>query len=118
METQKSAVNFGIKWGIILGLYCIIGTMILYIMGIKYFAGFFRFAPSVVYYALLFVAAVQFRKESGGYITLGQLFKGLFIAGLITTFLLFIFNFILYSVIDTNLSEEVKKYWMDWTYNM
>ncbi|HYV92946.1 MAG TPA: DUF4199 domain-containing protein [Chitinophagales bacterium] len=113
----KTPIKFGLQWGIICGIYCVIAIMILYIMGIKYFAGFFRFMPSILYYVLFLIGAFQLRKAQGGFISFKDVFVALIICSAVVVVINTIFAYILQTVIDPNLPDEVKKYWMDWTYN-
>ncbi|WP_422361527.1 DUF4199 domain-containing protein [Reichenbachiella sp.] len=104
---ESHASSEAIKGGLIVGLISIIIGMITYVIDVSYMASltyfFLSFALSLFLYSYI---GKKYRNDHmEGYISFGDAFKFLFIAGLIGAMLNGVFSIVLFNIIDPELPE-------------
>jgi len=110
MEKDKN-VSFGVKLGIIIGLFYIAIIYLRYSQGAKNPIMFALIATIgfITALVLMFIAALQRRKAYGGYIELKDIFQTLFVTVLIFELFYTIFNFVYLKAIDPNFFQKFKE---------
>ena len=101
----KVALNFGL----ISGGIGIIYTLMLYIMGTDKLASSLWSSISFIIYIFFMVyAGLNYRKQTGGFLSFRNGLLISFTTFAVTLFLLFSFTYVLYNVIHPGLSDEIK----------
>lgn len=108
VQEKQSVVQNALKFGVIVGVVGAMITLLLYVAGpefmVKWWVGLISLA---VFIGLVIYGGISYRNEIGGYIDFGPAFLHGFItlavAGLIGTLV----NFLLFTVVDPNLPEEL-----------
>jgi len=110
MEKEKN-LSFGLKWGVIIGLFYVVVIFLRYNQGAKNPLLFALFATVgfLTSLVLLYICAVKRRNASGGYIELKDLFQTLFVTVLILELFYAIFNLIYLRAIDPNFFQKFKE---------
>ncbi len=114
----KTPLSFGIQWGLVCGITCVIVRSLMFALSVDYFVGLMAFSPLLIYYTLFFVGGFQYRKQLGGFISFKDVFVMLIVTSAISVLINTIFGYVMYAVVDPNLGEETKKYWMDFSFRM
>ncbi|HET8858523.1 DUF4199 domain-containing protein [Marivirga sp.] len=102
-EEQENISQHAIKWGAILGLIAIIIMLTIYLIDITLIAkqatviGIVTF---VVYLFILIYSGRDYRSKLGGYMSFGKAFTHAFVVLAIASFIVAVFNYLLYNVID------------------
>lgn len=101
-------LNHALRWGLIVGLTSGILSLLLYTVDYSLLAdwkvGLSMFA---LYIGLTIYAGIQFRKETGPYLSFGKAFQYGFIVFACSGLLATAFNILLFQVIDTDLAGKV-----------
>ncbi len=107
-EQEVSVFKGAVKPGLIVGALGIILTLLAYVVKPTLLgSGMFGFAVMIIILVVMVVLGISYRKSGTGYMTFGQAFLFSFITFLISGILGIIFNILLYSVIDPDLSAVV-----------
>lgn len=97
-----------IIYGAILGLVFVFLSLVFYFIGMTT-VGWTGWLNTVVSIALLVYLMLQYRKEYlGGFASFGQIFVMALVAGIISTIIGALYTYLLYTVIDPGLTEQVK----------
>lgn len=109
---KKNGVNFGI----ILGVYLILVTAIMYVVDLKLFLewwiGTLNFVISL---GIGIVAVSKSKKALGGLITFKEAFTAFFITMAIGVTMNVLFNAVLFNVIDPGAKETLKQHLLEFT---
>ncbi|MNK54568.1 hypothetical protein D3C87_735550 [compost metagenome] len=112
---KKNGVNFGI----ILAVYFILRTALIYTIDLKLFVNsWFGFVDLIVSIILAIIAIAKTKKALGGFISFKEAFSVYFLTILIGLVIYSIFNIILFNVIDPAAKEIVKEHTIEYTVNM
>lgn len=110
-ENNSSAptlLNHGIKWGAILGAISITLVVIWYVIDYTLMAdwkvGIFSL---LIYIGFTIYAGINFRGETGGYISFGKAFQHGFLIFAVSGLIASVFNLLLYTVIDPELPAKL-----------
>lgn len=110
--------NIGIKYGAILGLLSIIFYSALYAISTKYlFNQWIGLGTFVVIIITMVMAARHTRQELGGYGSFGQLVAPAFAVMVVAQLLGSIYNYLLYNFIDPSLTETLRNFTSELTYD-
>lgn len=106
-NTEANLGQHAIKWGLILGFVTIIINLVIYLIDITLMAesfliGFIMLAVSI---GILIYSGIDFRKQSGGFLSFGKAFQHAFFALIVSGLLLLIFRYLLFNVIDPEATE-------------
>ena len=109
-ETKKIARDLALKFGLFLGIIGIALTLIFYLFNPLYsiqmpFLGSISFVVSI---AATIYFILEIRKSVGGFWDFRFSFSSILVMFLVSTLMLFLFNVILYNVIDAGLGEKMK----------
>jgi Protein of unknown function (DUF4199) len=100
--------NESVKWGVILGGISVAITLILYIINAELLAassiGFGIMAVSI---GFMVYAGIVLRRVNGGYISFGEIFKGLMIVTVVSSLISILFQYVLHNFIDPDLAETL-----------
>ncbi len=108
-----------IKYGFLMGLISVIMTLSIYFFDPAMFASISYGVISVVLMlVMLFLFANMARNENGGSFTYTEAFLTLLVMIVVSTVLANLFNYVLYNMIDPNLSELIKKQVIENTSNL
>ncbi len=112
---NKNGVNFGI----ILGLFSILFTTVIYVIDLKLFTsswiGIFSLVVSITIGVVL---VSKTKKQLNGNIVFKDAFTVYFIAALIGSFISTIYNYVLFNFIDTEAKETIKEITIKYTTEM
>lgn len=115
MTNNNMAIKFGIGAGL---FYCLIGTAC-YMAGIDTYVRFlFWYTWVPVVFIIIFLGAFRLRRQAGGFISFNEVLKFSFLAYVLYELLYAIYFYVLYSVIDPNLTANVITEVMEQTRNM
>lgn len=107
-ENQTSLQSHALKWGLIIGIINIIIGLLIYMIDVTMMVGFTYLGISLlVNISLIIYAGFEWRKANGGFLTFKSAFLATFFTFVVSTILGTIFNFLLFNVIDTELSETL-----------
>ena len=118
MENQEVQNNstHSIKWGVILGVVGVIISLTLYLINISMLtSGWVQFASLVISIGLVFYASIDYRKQLGGFMTFGQAFLHCFVVLAISGLIGFIFQYLLFNVIDPEAAKVMAEAQMEAT---
>lgn len=109
----------GVTFGIILGVYFILRTTIMYSVDLKLFVnGFIGIGDFIVSLILGVIAVSKAKKSLGSFITFKEAFTTYFIAMVIGLSMYTVFNIILFNVIDPGAKDILKQHFMEYALNM
>jgi hypothetical protein len=95
-------------YGAILGFASVFLSLVFYFIGLST-ASWVNWVNTVISIALLVYLMLQYRKDYlGGYASFGQIFVMALVAGIISTIIGVVYIYLLYTVIDPGLLEQVK----------
>lgn len=105
---SQSLLKHAVKMGAILGAISIVITAIIYAVNYALMANMW-FGLFMIVLALGYViyAGISYRKEVGGYLPYGKAFQHGYVTLLTSAVISSIFSILLYTVIDTELSEKL-----------
>ncbi|MEI6945740.1 DUF4199 domain-containing protein [Paraflavisolibacter sp. H34] len=108
---KETNVNFGLRWGVIIGLVYAALLFIRYSVGEAnpMMFGMWTFVGYAVVLILLYICGVNRRKLQGGYIDLRDAFQTMFIAVLGFEFFYMAFNFIYLKFINPDFFQNMKE---------
>ena len=110
MENKNAQLQYGAKWGFILGLVGIIIQVLCYVINKELLVTMsFGFSVLAITIAILVYALINYRKENGGVLTFKEGFMITLYAFIVSSLLTTIFNYILYNFIDPDLSNFIKE---------
>lgn len=106
----------GINFGIILAIYFVLRTALIYSIDLKLFVnGWFGFLDFVVTIIITIIAVYQAKKAMGGFIAFKEAFTTYFIATVIGLVTYSLFNILLFNVIDPAAKETVQEHVLEKT---
>lgn len=108
--TSPSPWAVGIKYGIILGLIAVIYLLMLYLIDTQMMFGWWGLLLLPIAIAVLVIGGKERRKELGGAISFKEALKTCFMISVIYGVFYVLFEYLLYNVIDPNLTTMVKEY--------
>ncbi|MFT5617184.1 MAG: hypothetical protein ACI85I_000400 [Arenicella sp.] len=100
-------MNGAVKHGLIIGLIGIAFTTLTYLMGPEAASGPLSYVVFAVTIGLLVYFGIQGRKDNGGYFSFGEAFKYVFITAIVGTVISFVFQYVLYGIIDPSYYTQV-----------
>lgn len=110
MQEKVSMQPFAVRNGLFLGLVSSVFTLVTYITGLYLnpSASWISFPVSLALTIFFMVQAFNaFKKENGGYMSLGEGFKGGFILTLISTFISGVVNYIYMAIVDPSIITSI-----------
>ena len=118
MSTESKEMN-AVKSGVILGIINIIITALIYVVDPSLFvAWWFGLLILVVNVVIVVVMGIKYRNGIGGYMSFGNAFMHGFITLVMAGLLGTLFNILLYTVIDPDLSTYIAEESMENTARM
>ena len=109
----------GINFGIILGVFSILTTAVIYAVDLSLFASIWLgIILFVIYLSIGIFAVAKTKKSMSGYITFKEAFTVFFITMLIGLIFNMIFSYLLFNIIDPSAAETVKQYIIEMTVNL
>jgi hypothetical protein len=120
METQKNRlIQHGLQWGLILALVNIAIQAISYMINKQWLVSFWLGGISlVINIILLIIPVIKYRKELGGYIDFKNAFFVCLLVYLGSSLISTVFQYVLYNIIDPELSTYVKEKVLESTSSM
>ncbi|MDQ0109251.1 hypothetical protein J2T02_004394 [Chitinophaga terrae (ex Kim and Jung 2007)] len=110
---MKENANPGVKWGIIAGIVMVLWYLAEWKMGTDYFFSYkLRLVSLVAWAVMALMAGLEARKQQHGYIGFKAAIKPIFTTYVISTLIVAIFTYLLYTVIDPSLVETSRTYLM------
>jgi hypothetical protein len=110
-STPASTVNFvqeGIKIGLLNGIFALLLIYVPYFMGMNTFVNVqfvANFLPYMI--AVLLIKGFQLRKQNGGYLAFKEGLQFAFVSYVIAAILVAVGTYILYNVIDKDLTQKM-----------
>jgi len=101
----KNAINNGV----FMGVTFIVSSYMLYLVDNQSFIALKSSILFLVFLLLLYKTGTDARRQNGGIISYSTVFKDLFFAAIIGTFLCSVFEYLLFNFIDPSLKEQVKE---------
>jgi uncharacterized protein DUF4199 len=98
MEAKKP--NYGLTYGVILGLVMIIYTVILYLGGVKLFISPLAWVAWCIPIVVAVLGGLKQKKALGGYMSYGEALKTVFLICVIGSLISTIFSYVLFNIID------------------
>ena len=109
---QKS--NPGIKWGLLIGLAMILWNMLTWAAGLDYlFSLKLKFVQFIVWALLGLLAGQEKKKQLNGYIGFKDAIKPIFTMFIISSLLVAIYNYVVFTYVAPNLLEASKQHLMN-----
>ena len=106
----------GISFGIILGVFSILVTTLIYVIDLKLFMNTWVGIISLVIYVILGVVLVsKTKKQLGNLISFKDAFTVFFIAAVIGSTLSVLFNIVLFNYVDPAAKETIRELTMDYS---
>jgi len=105
MEGKKP--NYGLSYGVILGLVSIIYTVILYLGGVKLFLSPLAWVAWCIPIVIAVLGGLKQKKALGGYMSFGEALKTVFLVFVIGTLISTAFNYVLLNYIDVPFREAL-----------
>ncbi len=109
MDNNKLLQDFSVKNALIISLVYIVLVLVLYIIGLSYYAGFSRLVPFLVMLIMVLMAGFRMRKLNDGFIEFKQALKYIFLMFIIIEVLYTAFDILMNKVVDPNLAQEMKQ---------
>jgi hypothetical protein len=108
---EKDTANTGLKWGGYAALTYVIITYILFLVfkDARCVIGPYSFIPYVAMIVFMLFAAFEKRKLMGGYINFRTAVSNTFLVLILTMFMFFVFQYVLYNVMAPQLKESLKQ---------
>jgi hypothetical protein len=109
----------GIKFGLLLGIFSILATTLMYTIDLKLFVNIW--IGLVLFFVSLsigIVSVAQSKKQIGGFITFKEAFTAFFITMAIGLALNILFSILLFNVIDPNAALTIRENIVEYTVNM
>lgn len=104
---KVNIVNEGIKYGSICGLLAVLLTYGSWAMGLNTFVAFQFYANFIPYMIVIIIlGGLQVRKQNGGFLPYAQALKFSFLAYVIVAVIVAIATYVLYNVIDKELTQK------------
>jgi len=106
--TKANLTNESIKWGIIAGLLFSLIQITSWTLGIKKYVsvvGIETFTPYII--IIFLIAGLSIRKRNGGFLSFQEGLKFVFLAYVIVVVIEGINNYILYNILDKDLTAKV-----------
>ncbi|MEQ9424640.1 MAG: DUF4199 domain-containing protein [Cyclobacteriaceae bacterium] len=109
-KRSTSFLNAAVQKGLILGLISILIITVLYIVDYALLAN-----PATSLVVLIIIATISvyfgrsYRSDIGGFISYGKAFQFLFLMQLISSFIQLLFNILLFSIIDPDLTLNLTR---------
>lgn len=111
--------NIGIRYGLFLGLGLVILFGVLYAINPVYmFNTWLELGLFPTMIVVMVLAARQTKKDLGGYATFTQLVSPAFAVMVVAQLFSSLFNYVLYNFIDPSLTETLRNFTIESTYNM
>jgi hypothetical protein len=108
MENQLSTKKFALTYGLILGLIAVLLAVLGYVMGAVEKAESW---PSWIFYLIfaifIFYAVFTYRKQNGGYMTLGQALKAGVSVAVISGVIYALYNYVFFTFIEPDIIERI-----------
>ena len=105
--------NIFVKNGLIAGILAIIVSVVIWLIDASAYLKFGPYVRLIIIVYFLYRTAKETRDANGGFINLAELFKVTFLASIVATLVFFVFNYLHYNFIDTNLVEIQKQIAME-----
>lgn len=106
METQETPFRAALRSGLIVGLVMLAITYLIYFIDSSLLAsGWLGLVVLVLYFIIVLVMGINYRKENGGYLAFGAAFQFAFITLVVAGIIGILGNIILYTVIDPALPQ-------------
>lgn len=105
MEAKKP--NYGLSYGVILGLVLIIFTVILYLGGVKWFIGPLAWVAWCIPILVAVLGGLKQKKALGGFMSFGEALKTVFLICVIGSLLSTLFNYLLLNFIDVPFQQAL-----------
>lgn len=116
---DKTLRDFVLKWGLIIGLAQCTVSLISYLMGLEWMVSFtFAFLNILVFIGGPVYAAIQWKKQQGGYLPFKNAFLVIMIVFAASGFVLLGYNVLMYTVIDPEIPGQIKEAVAEKTFNM
>lgn len=109
----------GVKFGLILGVFSILATTLMYVIDLKLFVNIW--IGLVLFFVSLtigIVSVARSKKEIGGFITFKEAFTAFFITMAIGLALNILFSILLFNVIDPGAAITIRENIIEYTVNM
>jgi hypothetical protein len=107
MTTASSGKNIPLLYGLLFGGVNILTTVIRYLGGVERFMGPMTFLAYVLIILFAVLAAVNQKKQQGGYLEFSEALKTTFSVLVIGTFLTVAFEYVLYNYIDVPFAQAL-----------
>jgi len=109
----------GVTFGIILGLFSVIFTTLIYVIDLKLFTSWWIGIVSIVIAITIGVVLVsKTKKQLNGVLPFKEAFTVYFIAALIGSIISTIYNYVLFNIIDPAAKETIKNMTIKYTSDM
>jgi len=105
MEEKKP--NYGLTYGVILGLAVVIFTLLLYLGGVNWFVHPVAYAGFAIPIVFAVIGGVKQKRALGGYMSFGMALKTVFLVFVVGTFISTVFNYVLFNIIDVPFREAL-----------
>lgn len=103
----QSKNNIALTYGLIAGIAVIAWTLILYVLGVKYYVGPLAYVAMVIPIVVAVLGGLAQRKSQDGYLSFKEALKTVFLIFIIFVTLDAIFSYLLLSVIDVPFREAI-----------
>jgi hypothetical protein len=107
MTTVSSGKNASLLYGLIFGGVSILYTVLLYLGGVDRFMGPLRYLAFVFPVVFAVLAALQQKKQQGGYLEFSEALKTTFTVLVVGTFFSVAFEYVLYNYIDVPFGQAL-----------
>ena len=101
--------EIAIKNGLMAGIAGVILMLVLWLINPRYYINYQTFVGLIVVIYFMYRAGKEVRDQNGGYISLGEIFKPLFITIVFGTLIYALFQYVMFKFIDTGLVEVQKQ---------
>lgn len=104
---KVNVVNEGVKYGSICGLIAVLLMYVPWAMGLNIFVSFQFYTAFIPYMiAIIIFGGLQVRKQNGGFLPYAQALKFSFLSYVIAALIIAIATYVLYNVIDKELTQK------------
>ncbi len=109
----------GITFGVIMGLFSIVVTTLIYIINVNLFlSGWITFLKIAIYITIASILLIKTKKQLNGIFPFKDAFKTYFIAAIIGMLLATFFEVLLFNFIDPSLKETLKEMSLKFTVDL